>query len=175
MDDKSDQGRGLALLLSMAPLAVSGCGDDNVGPDTDAASTGQVLTGTETGQGTDAESTADTTASPPDTTGDPPGTTGDPSGTTGDPSDTTSGSSTGSPPESPCVGYADIIAKCYDAKEGAMAYTTCVQNLESFYESYGMPCLDAYEEWLVCLSMLRCDVIALGCDDELVAYQKTCA
>ncbi len=121
---------------------VSGNGTDDGSGDTTTRATG------------DSEPNPNPTAPP--VTSDGPGTSPfDSSGAP--PVETTSSDTSGytDPGSDYCVAYAEVVSMCYGAGPGAQALDLC-NTYWQIYADYSLACLEAYEDFLVCLSVLDC-------------------
>jgi hypothetical protein len=56
-----------------------------------------------------------------------------------------------------CVAYGDGVALCYDEMTGAAAATYCAETFAYYEMMYGAECVEAFEEYLACLSALTCE------------------
>ncbi len=155
MDDWFGLQGGLVAVGLLA--AVPGCKDSDTDTTTgNTTSTEPASTGDTGGTSTANGTTGDTPTS--SGTGSATGSTGD--ATTGDATtgDSTTGDSTTGGVETPpaCVSYGAKVTECYDMGAGVMAAKYCADALMNYEASYGPDCVQAYEEFLVCLSALSC-------------------
>lgn len=196
--------RGLAFLLSLGSLPIACNKDDNETDGTGGTgSTGtDAVTPTTTSLGESttggaSETSNDATTTTPGTT---PGTTPTTDPTTGalDTGDTepavttflTSNTDTGTgdtgdtdePPPLPeptdptCLAYAAHITECMPGYAG---YRTYVAQYCELYKNYGLrldgqACLDAFEAYYVCSSMVDCAELGEGCATQMMAAEVAC-
>jgi hypothetical protein len=82
------------------------------------------------------------------------------------------GVTTDPPPSGACQAYSSLVTECYGPEAGEAAFGYCVEYLGYAEESWP-ECVPAFEEFLVCISMLDCMDLGGGepiCEMELQTY-----
>ena len=175
------------FLLGAAPMSLTGCPgeetNDTLTTLTGASATMSTTPTTETGDGDgdpgDGDGApGDGDGAPGDGDGD--GASGDGDGTPGD------GDGDGTPGDGDgdnydgyalCVDYAALYGMCLGDGYEAIGLTYCLDSLD-YAASFGPACLHAYELYLVCVSQVDCEALAMdpppGCEDALDAVTNNC-
>ena len=127
---------------------------DTGGTSTSSGTTGDTPTGSGTGSATGSTGDASTGDASTDATTDA-STDATTDACTDASTDATTGSTGGVEVPPVCVSYGEKVTECYNMEAGAKGVKYCADLFMS-YEAYGPYCVQALEEWVVCLTALDC-------------------